>query len=85
MSRLSRPPDRGAAARKRTLLARLNDPTDVAVAVAVSALLCVAEIALCSVIVWRVPYTEIDWKAYMSEARGVSFWEWDVMSEGRRV
>jgi hypothetical protein len=56
--------------RVRTLLARLNDPTDVRCAIFVSLLLCLGEVALCSLIVWRVPYTEIDWKAYMSEVGG---------------
>lgn len=54
----------------RTLLVRLNDPTDVRAAVSVSILLCVGEMFLCALIVWKVPYTEIDWKAYMSEVGG---------------
>ena len=29
-----------------------------------------AEIVLNGVIIWKVPYTEIDWKAYMSEVEG---------------
>ena len=49
----------------RTALRRLRDPNDVRAAVAVSVALCVGELALCSLIVWRVPYTEIDWRAYM--------------------
>ena len=33
--------------------------------VGVAAVLCLLELALNVLIVWRVPYTEIDWKAYM--------------------
>ena len=29
-----------------------------------------AEIFLNGIIIWKVPYTEIDWKAYMSEVEG---------------
>lgn len=54
----------------RKTVKRLNDPTDVHAAVIVSVLLCIAEVVLCSLIVWKVPYTEIDWKAYMSEVGG---------------
>ena len=36
------------------------------------ALLVLAEVAINSLIVLRVPYTEIDWKAYMQEVEG--FW-----------
>lgn len=54
----------------RTALRRLRDPNDVRAAVAVSVALCVGELALCSLIVWRVPYTEIDWRAYMDEVGG---------------
>ena len=60
-----------ATLRSRSLiLGRLNDPEDVTAAVFVSVLLCVGEIVLCALIVWKVPYTEIDWKAYMSEVGG---------------
>ena len=54
----------------RNALRRLRDPNDVRAAVAVSVALCVGELALCSLIVWRVPYTEIDWRAYMDEVGG---------------
>lgn len=54
----------------RTALRRLRDPNDVRAAVAVSVALCFGELALCSLIVWRVPYTEIDWRAYMDEVGG---------------
>jgi alpha-1,3-mannosyltransferase len=36
----------------------------------VALLLCIFEIILNVVIVWKVPYTEIDWKAYMEEVEG---------------
>lgn len=36
----------------------------------VSILILLAEIVLNGVIIWKVPYTEIDWKAYMSEVEG---------------
>ena len=34
------------------------------------ALIMLAEVAVNTLIVKRVPYTEIDWKAYMSEVEG---------------
>ena len=64
------PPSSSTTATLRSLLGRLNDPDDVITAVFVSVLLCLGEIVLCSLIVWKVPYTEIDWKAYMSEVGG---------------
>jgi alpha-1,3-mannosyltransferase len=36
----------------------------------VAVLLCLLEVLLNAVIVWRVPYTEIDWKSYMDEVEG---------------
>jgi alpha-1,3-mannosyltransferase len=38
--------------------------------VGVAVLLCLLEVALNAIIVWRVPYTEIDWRAYMDEVEG---------------
>lgn len=32
-------------------------------------LLLIAETALCTAIIWKVPYTEIDWKTYMVQVR----------------
>ena len=49
---------------------RLGDREDARCAVAVSALLCAFELALCVAIVVKVPYTEIDWRAYMDEVGG---------------
>jgi hypothetical protein len=46
-----------------TLARRLLDKDDLEAAAAVSVLLCVAEAGLCALIIWRVPYTEIDWTA----------------------
>jgi hypothetical protein len=43
--------------------ARLRDPRDTAAATAVAAALLCGEAALCALIIWRVPYTEIDWQA----------------------
>ena len=54
----------------RALLARLNDPRDVAATRAVCAILLLGECVLCGLIVWKVPYTEIDWRAYMDEVGG---------------
>ena len=58
------------ATRARALLARLNDPRDVAATRAVCAVLLLGEFVLCGLIVWKVPYTEIDWRAYMDEVGG---------------
>ena len=58
------------ATRAHALLARLNDPRDVAAVRCVCVCLILAECVLCSLIVWRVPYTEIDWRAYMDEVGG---------------
>ena len=58
------------ATRAHALLARLNDPRDVAAVRCVCVTLILAECVLCSLIVWRVPYTEIDWRAYMDEVGG---------------
>ncbi|KAF2180046.1 glycosyltransferase family 58 protein [Zopfia rhizophila CBS 207.26] len=33
----------------------------------ISPLLLVTDAALCGLIIWRIPYTEIDWKAYMEQ------------------
>lgn len=38
--------------------------------VVVAVLLSLVEVLLCSVVIWKVPYTEIDWKAYMQEVEG---------------
>ena len=38
----------------------------------VVALVLVADAALCALIVARVPYTEIDWRAYMAQVRARS-------------
>jgi len=34
------------------------------------ALLLLAELLFCLLIIWKVPYTEIDWRAYMEEVEG---------------
>jgi len=49
---------------------RLNDRTDVVAACSVAGVLLLVDLALCGLIVWRVPYTEIDWVAYMQEVEG---------------
>ena len=36
----------------------------------VAVVLSVIEVLLCSLVIWKVPYTEIDWKAYMQEVEG---------------
>ncbi|GAB7343257.1 hypothetical protein MBLNU457_1313t2 [Dothideomycetes sp. NU457] len=33
----------------------------------IAPLLLLADVALCGLIIWKVPYTEIDWKAYMQQ------------------
>eukprot|EP00873_Tetraselmis_striata_P006510 jgi/Tetstr1/426774/TSEL_016990.t1 len=53
-----------------TVWRRLNNPRDVSAATAVAACLLVAEAVLCVLVVWKVPYTEIDWVAYMEEVEG---------------
>ncbi|TLD37726.1 glycosyltransferase family 58 protein [Venturia nashicola] len=45
-------------------LAIANDPKQ---AHWVAPLLLTAEAALCALIIWKIPYTEIDWKAYMQQ------------------
>ena len=60
------PPPRALAA----LVSRLGDPSDRAASAAVAVALLAFEAALCALIVLRVPYTEIDWRAYMDEVGG---------------
>ena len=60
------PPPRALAA----LVSRLGDPSDRAASAAVAIALLAFEAALCALIVLRVPYTEIDWRAYMDEVGG---------------
>ncbi|KAL4441801.1 hypothetical protein ABPG77_003717 [Micractinium sp. CCAP 211/92] len=52
------------------LCSALNDPANMIAQLAVASLLLVAETALCLLIIRRVPYTEIDWVAYMQEVGG---------------
>jgi len=54
----------------RRALARLNDPSDRRCVACVCLALVAFELALCGVIVAKVPYTEIDWIAYMEEVHG---------------
>lgn len=44
-----------------------------------ASLLFMAEILLNVVVIWKVPYTEIDWKAYMSEVEGFLNGTYDYM------
>eukprot|EP00898_Chlorokybus_atmophyticus_P006045 jgi/Chlat1/6441/Chrsp45S09065 len=71
----------GGGGRRESLLRgawrRLCDPGDAAAGAAVAAALCVAEAVMCCLIVWRVPYTEIDWEAYMSQVAQYSKGERD--------
>ena len=62
------PPPRALAA----LVSRLGDPSDRAASAAVAVALLAFEAALCALIVLRVPYTEIDWRAYMAQVRARS-------------
>ncbi|KAL4856028.1 Dol-P-Man:Man(5)GlcNAc(2)-PP-Dol alpha-1 [Chlorella vulgaris] len=50
--------------------ARLNNPADRQAQLMVAAALLVVEAALCFLIIQQVPYTEIDWEAYMQEVTG---------------
>ena len=50
---------------------RLGDRDDARCAAAVSALLCAFELVFCVAIIAKVPYTEIDWRAYMDEVGGL--------------
>ncbi|KAL4434015.1 hypothetical protein ABPG75_000456 [Micractinium tetrahymenae] len=52
------------------LCSALNDPANTIAQLAVASLLLVAETVLCLLIIRRVPYTEIDWVAYMQEVGG---------------
>lgn len=51
---------------------RLGDRDDARCAAAVSALLCAFELVFCVAIIAKVPYTEIDWRAYMAQVRARS-------------
>lgn len=53
-----------------SLLSALNDPANMTAQLSVAAILLVAETVLCLLIIRRVPYTEIDWVAYMQEVGG---------------
>lgn len=59
----------------RTALARLNDPHDKRCVALVCVALLAFELALCAVIILKVPYTEIDWIAYMEEVHGYALGE----------
>lgn len=58
---------------------RLSDARDVQAGSAVAACVVAAEVVLCACIVWKVPYTEIDWVAYMEEVEGFLEGERDYM------
>ncbi|BDA45052.1 Dol-P-Man:Man(5)GlcNAc(2)-PP-Dol alpha-1,3-mannosyltransferase [Coccomyxa sp. Obi] len=49
---------------------RFNDPTDTRAALWVSAGILVFEAVMCPLIITRIPYTELDWVAYMEEVEG---------------
>ncbi|TKA83184.1 hypothetical protein B0A55_00685 [Friedmanniomyces simplex] len=48
----------------RTCLSIASNPKH---AVWICPVLLLADAALCSLVVWKIPYTEIDWKAYMQQ------------------
>ena len=52
------------------ICARLNDPKDRRVVRLVCVALIAFELVLSSLIVFKVNYTEIDWKAYLEEVHG---------------
>lgn len=54
----------------RKLWCRLTDPSDTRAAILVAMVLLCLETVLCFGIVLRVPYTKIDWDAYMSQVEG---------------
>eukprot|EP00803_Ostreobium_quekettii_P007560 evm.model.scf_1127.2 EVM.evm.TU.scf_1127.2 scf_1127:18716-23506(-) len=60
----------------RDVLSRMADARDVGAARWVSAALLLWEATLCTVIIWKVPYTEIDWVAYMQQV--------EIFLEGER-
>lgn len=45
----------------------------------VCVLILLGELALNLIVVWKVRYTEIDWKAYMQEVQGVLDGQWDYL------
>lgn len=59
----------------RAVFARLNDPRDKRCVAFVCVALLAFELALCAVIILKVPYTEIDWIAYMEEVHGYALGE----------
>ena len=67
----------GVAATASALLRRFGDPNDVAIASFVARVLVVLDALLSVAIVRRVAYTNIDWNAYMGEARGYASGERD--------
>eukprot|EP01025_Chloroclados_australasicus_P000215 TRINITY_DN100_c2_g1_i3.p1 TRINITY_DN100_c2_g1~~TRINITY_DN100_c2_g1_i3.p1 ORF type:complete len:414 (+),score=16.31 TRINITY_DN100_c2_g1_i3:380-1621(+) len=48
----------------------LNDPHNKHAAWIIASIILVCEIILNSLIIWKVPYSEIDWEAYMQEVEG---------------
>ncbi|CAI5960831.1 unnamed protein product [Closterium sp. NIES-65] len=56
---------------------RVCDPRDTKAAWAVARLLLIAEAVLCSAIIAKVPYTKIDWDAYMAQVTGFQHGERD--------
>jgi len=48
---------------------RLNSPSDRRMATRVAYMVLVIEVFFCLGIIWKVPYTEIDWEAYMEQIR----------------
>eukprot|EP01026_Neomeris_dumetosa_P022717 TRINITY_DN1957_c1_g1_i6.p2 TRINITY_DN1957_c1_g1~~TRINITY_DN1957_c1_g1_i6.p2 ORF type:complete len:404 (+),score=32.81 TRINITY_DN1957_c1_g1_i6:178-1389(+) len=49
---------------------QLNNPKNKRAAWFVGCLILLGELVLCALIIWKVPYTEIDWIAYMQEVGG---------------
>ncbi|CAG9460357.1 unnamed protein product [Pedinophyceae sp. YPF-701] len=64
----------------RALLRRVSDPTDVGCAWAVAGMVLIWEVLVTALIVWKVPYTEIDWKTYMDQIDIVHAGETDYTS-----
>lgn len=61
------------------LWGRLTDPRDTTAGLATATVLLALEAVLCGLIIWRVPYTEIDWVAYMQEVAGYRQGELDYV------
>ncbi|KAL4517551.1 hypothetical protein Ndes2526B_g00757 [Nannochloris sp. 'desiccata'] len=73
-------PRKKAPSRIERVINRICNPHDVSISWTIAAILLIFEALLCLVIIAKVPYTEIDWIAYMDEVSGYDKGERDYIN-----